>query len=44
MENVDLDHDGKVDENKLYPEQGPYLNLVIYQDQRRLQIGFTVSF
>ena len=44
MGNVDLDHDGKVDENKLYPEQGPYLNPVIYQDQRRLQVGFTVSF
>jgi len=44
MGNVDLDHDGKVDENKLYPEQGPYLNPVIYQDQRRVQIGLTVSF
>ena len=44
MGNVDLDHDGKIDENKLKPEQGPYLNPVIYQDQRRMQIGFTVSF
>ena len=44
MGNVDLDHDGKIDENKLKPEQGPYLNPVIYLDHRRMQIGFTVSF
>ena len=44
MGNVDLDHDGKIDKNKLNPEQGAHLNPTVYQDQRRMQVGFTVSF
>ncbi len=44
MSNVDLDHDGKVDANKKYPERGPYLHPAIYQDKRRFQIGITIGF
>lgn len=44
MGNVDLDKDGFGDDNKLYPEQGSDSNPVYYQDQRRIQVGLTVSF
>ncbi len=44
MSNVDLDHDGKIDANKLNPERGPYMHPAIYQEKRRFQIGFTIGF
>ena len=44
MSNVDLDHDGFVDKNKLNPERGAYLHPAIYQDVRRFRLGVTVSF
>ena len=44
MSQVDLDHDGLVDKNKLNPERGAYLHPAIYQDVRRFRLGVTVSF
>ncbi|MAE42141.1 hypothetical protein CMO93_00085 [Candidatus Woesearchaeota archaeon] len=44
MSNVDLDHDGFVDENKLNPERGAYLHPGWYQDVRRFRIGISLSF
>ena len=44
MSNVDLDHDGKVDDNKLYPERGPYMHPAVYQEARRFRIGITIGF
>ena len=44
MSNVDLDHDGKVDDNKLYPERGPYMHPAVYQEGRRFRIGITIGF
>ena len=44
MSNVDLDHDGKVDDNKLYPERGPYMHPAVYQEGRHFRIGITIGF
>ncbi|MQY72090.1 MAG: TonB-dependent receptor, partial [Dehalococcoidia bacterium] len=41
MTQVDLNHDGKIDQNKNYPERGAYLNPVVYSDIRRVQIGLS---
>ena len=43
MSNVDLDHDGKVDDNKLNPERGPYMHPAVYQEERRFRIGITIG-
>ena len=44
MSNVDLDHDGKIDANKLNPERGPYMHPAVYQEKRRFRIGITIGF
>lgn len=44
MSNVDLDHDGKIDDNKLNPERGPYMHPAIYQEKRHFRIGITIGF
>ncbi len=44
MTQVDLNHDGKVDQNKLYPERGAYLNPAVYADVRRIKMGLYFSF
>ena len=44
MSNVDLDHDGEVDDNKQNPERGPYMHPAVYQEKRHFRIGITIGF
>ena len=44
MSNVDLDHDGKADANKINPERGPYMHPAVHQEERRFRIGITLGF
>ncbi len=44
MNQVDLNHDGKVDRNKKYPEMGSDLDPSVYADGRRFKIGVTLEF